>query len=278
MATYNRVMIIAGSDSGGGAGLQADLKTATVLGSFATTVITTITAQNTQGVQAQKNVEENVVEAQFRSIMDDIGTDGIKIGLLPTAKIIEVVERLIKDHAPVVIDPVMVATSGHRFLDKDAEKAMTRMASTTGSLITPNIAEAEIFADKKIDPQCFRDVELLLHTIATQCNRPVLLKGGHGGGDLSIDYLIDWSGKIHSFAGERISTKNTHGTGCTLATAIAVNLARGISLVDSIGKAKAFVSAALRSGVDTTVGQGSGPVDHMWQTVHRHMSQSAPTT
>ena len=268
MGRYDKVMIIAGSDSGGGAGLQADLKTATVLGSFATNVVTTVTAQNTQGVESQLNMAEKLVEAQFSAIVNDIGTDAIKIGLLPTAPIIELVQRLVKDHRIVVVDPVMVATSGHVFLDENAQEALTEMVTTTGSLITPNIAEAQILANWKVSPKHSRDFEKLLHILSIKCNRPILLKGGHSHEESCTDYLIDWSGNIHRFKSERIATSNTHGTGCTLATAIAVYLAKGYSLEDSVRDAKAFLLEALRSGVHTSVGRGSGPVNHMWQMMN----------
>lgn len=242
-----RVLIIAGSDSGGGAGIQADIKAVTMLGGHAMTAISAITAQNTLGVQGVHPIPTEMVLAQIDSVVADIGVDAVKIGMIGSAETAAAVaERLTKSdlaHAAVVFDPVMVATSGSALAD-DATIAAFKALLDRAMVATPNLPELAALGGEDA-------------VLAHGCS--LLIKGGHGEGEESADLLLDASGP-RWFTAPRHRTRNTHGTGCTLSSAIAALLARGVGLPDAIAKAKQYLEAALRSAPD--IGHGAGPLNH----------------
>ena len=252
------VLTIAGSDSSGGAGIQADIKTILANGVYAMSAITALTAQNTMGVNGIFPVSSSFVKAQIDAVFEDIIPDAIKIGMVADSGVIAAIaERLSFYKARnVVVDPVMVSTSGSRLLEESALKTLVGELIPLGTLVTPNIPEAEILSGVKIKNS--DDMEKAARIIAENCGVSVLLKGGHAVNDAS-DLLCE-KGKLTWFEGERIENPNTHGTGCTLSSAIACGLARGLSLSDSINKAKGYLSGALASGLD--MGNGAGPLDH----------------
>ncbi len=251
------LLTIAGSDSCGGAGIQADLKTFCALGTYGMSVINAITAQNTQGVQAVFNLPADIIASQIDAIFTDIRVDAVKIGMLSTVEIIGVVREKLECYAPnpVVLDPVMVSKNGSRLLDEDAAGALIGLLPLC-SVVTPNIPEAEVIAGMRITGR--DSVETALRKICRLGAKNVLIKGGHLPGD-AIDYLFD--GKtIHTFPGQRIHTKNTHGTGCTLSAAIAAFLARGEPMPSAVDSAKRYVTNAIRHAID--LGSGTGPTNH----------------
>lgn len=252
-----RCLTIAGSDSGGGAGIQADLKTFHTLGCFGTSAITALTAQNTVGVQGVLPIEAAFVQAQIRSVLDDIGTDAVKIGMLHNSAVIETVAEAIVPlgtlDIPVVLDPVMVATSGDLLLETEAVDALRSRLAPLATVITPNMPEAEVLLGEAL-PLDRAASELVARGIA----RAALVKGGHGDGDASIDVLATTDG-LHTFEAPRIDTNNTHGTGCTLSSAIAAFLARGHALQEAVDAAKSFLTAALQHGASDQLGNGHGP-------------------
>ena len=240
-----RILIIAGSDSGGGAGIQADIKTVTMLGGFAMTAITAITAQNTLGVQDVHPVPTDIVRAQIESVISDLGVDAIKIGMLGSAATAEAVADAIGGiEVPVVFDPVMVATSGSVLADADTVKAFGRLMDLAW-LTTPNLPELEALGGEEA---------ILAHGCA------LLVKGGHSDGDLLIDRLLGEWGEVERWVDSRIDTLHTHGTGCTLASAIATGLGQGLPMADAIARARAFVRAALEAAPG--FGSGHGPLGH----------------
>ncbi len=254
-------MTIAGSDSGGGAGIQADLKTFAALGVFGTTAITAITAQNTLGVDAVQEVDLDVISSQIDAVISDIGVDAAKTGMLSSAGIIETVAERVSHHGMelIVVDPVMVATSGARLLREDAITALVTRLLPLGLVVTPNLAEAEALVDRPLstDDQ-IRDAAREIHDMGPG---HVIIKGGHLSGDAAVDVLFDGQA-FHEYSADRIETRNTHGTGCTFSSAIAAGLARGMSVPDAVGLAKAFVTEAIRRAYP--VGQGSGPLHHLY--------------
>lgn len=257
-----RVLIIAGSDSGGGAGVQADIKTVTALGGYAATAITALTIQNTLGVTGVVATPPRVVRAQMEAVLSDIGADVLKTGMLGDKLLVETLAEAFADLAPSilrVIDPVMVATSGDSLLPREAVDAVRQLMMRGAALVTPNAPEAEILSGRAVetlDGQR-RAAERLLDLGA----RAVLVKGGHVPGDVIVDVLATTDGE-HFFDGPRIDTRATHGTGCTLASGIATGLARGLTLVKSVELSRAYlVQAILRA---PGLGQGNGPVDHGW--------------
>ena len=249
---------IAGSDCSGGAGIQADLKTMTMNGVFAMSAITALTAQNTTGVSAIVAVTPQFLQQQIDMIFSDIRPDAVKIGMVPTAELMEIIaERLIHWKAEnVVVDPVMVATSGADLMESAAVTTLKEKLLPLAALATPNIPEAEVLAGMKIHSK--DDMIAAATAIRNQCGCAVLLKGGHSIQD--ADDLLCGPGGLTWFHGRRICNPNTHGTGCTLSSAIAANLAKGYGLPESIEKAKAYISGALAAMLD--LGQGSGPMDH----------------
>jgi len=254
-----RCLTIAGSDSGGGAGIQADLKTFQALGCYGMSAITALTAQNTVGVQGVLPVEADFVRAQIRSVLGDIGVDAVKIGMLHNAAVIEVVAAELDGlEVPVVLDPVMVATSGDLLLEDAAVDALRRLLVPRATLITPNLPEAEVLLGRSLDAAAAAEALLAFAPAA-------LVKGGHGSGDESVDVLAVRASApvLRSFSAPRVDTRNTHGTGCTLSSAICAFLARGAALADAVEQAKGYLTDALVRGADDQLGSGHGPVRWM---------------
>lgn len=253
-----KVLTIAGSDSIGGAGIQADIKTMTVNGVYAMSAVTSVTVQNTMGVTAVMNVTADILKGQLDAVFNDIRPDSVKIGMLPTIELIETAaDRLTFYKAEnIVLDPVMVATSGSRLINENAVKAMKEKLFPISTVITPNIYEAEILSGIKI---CTKDDMIKASSIINgKYKCAVLCKGGHSVND--ADDLLYIDGEYVWFNGKRIDNPNTHGTGCTLSSAIAANLAKGYSLEKSIKYAKDYISGALSAMLD--LGKGSGPMKH----------------
>lgn len=255
-----RVLIIAGSDSGGGAGLQADLKTVTMLGGFAATAVTAITVQNTLGVHGVHPLPLDLIEAQARAVLDDIGADAIKTGMLGSVEVVERVAAILDTSAaPAVVDPVMVAKGGHPLLAEAAVTAVRDLMIPRAALLTPNAPEAEALTGlevRDLDGQR-RAGEALLALDA----RAVLMKGGHVPGDTVLDLLLTPTGET-VLEGPRVETRHTHGTGCTLASACAAGLAKGLPLEQAVAEAWAYVAEAIRRAPG--LGGGHGPLDHGW--------------
>lgn len=256
------VLSIAGSDSSGGAGIQADIKTIAAHHLFAETAVTALTAQNTLGVAGVHDVPPSFVKAQIDAVFSDIRPQAVKIGMVSTAGVIEAIACALDewDAENVVVDPVMVATSGARLIDDGALRALTELLLPRARVITPNIPEAEVLIGRAIEGE--REAERAAVELAATFRTCALVKGGHGLHDAN-DVLATPEGVVTWFRAPAIDTANTHGTGCTLSSAIACGLARGCSVPDSVEKAKRYLTGALTAGLD--LGQGSGPVDHMWQ-------------
>jgi hydroxymethylpyrimidine/phosphomethylpyrimidine kinase len=260
MTSLGRVLIIAGSDSGGGAGIQADIKTVTALGGYAATAITAITVQNTLGVSAAYPVAPAVIEAQARAVLDDIGADVMKTGMLGDAEAVEIVARLL-DWAclPAVVDPVMVAKDGARLLADDALGPVKALLIPRAALLTPNAPEAEALTGLAVETT--DDLRRAGEALLALGAGAVLMKGGHIPGDRVIDVLMTPYGET-TFEGERIAGRNTHGTGCTLASACATGLAQRMSLEAATARAWDYVHEAMLRAPG--LGQGHGPLDHGW--------------
>ncbi len=256
---------IAGSDSSGGAGIQADLKTMTVNGVFAMSAVTALTAQNTTGVTDIMEVTPKFLEEQLDAVFTDIYPDAVKIGMVSSSELIEVIAAKLKQYGAkhVVVDPVMVATSGSRLIREDALKAMTEKLLPLAEVCTPNIPEAEILAGCTIRTK--EDMETAAEKIRSLYHCNVLLKGGHDLNDAN-DLLVNEQG-ARWYNGKRINNSNTHGTGCTLSSAIASNLAKGCDLESSIERAKEYISGALEAMLD--LGKGSGPMNHAFDVKGR---------
>ncbi len=255
---------IAGSDSGGGAGIQADLKTFSALGVYGASVITALTAQNTRGVQAIHDVEPEFVARQIESVFTDLDVKALKIGMLSRSPTIAAVAEGLARHAaglPVVLDPVMVATSGDRLLADDAVAALRAKLVPHAAVLTPNLPEAAVLLGEGI-----ADTEAAMldqgRRLLALGPRAVLMKGGHGTGAESVDLLVGSGEAVLRLAGPRIETRNTHGTGCTLSAALAAGLARGLPLPEAARAAKAYLSAALAASGQLRIGHGNGPVHH----------------
>lgn len=261
--TYRRTLTIAGSDSGGGAGIQADLKTFAALGCYGTSAITALTAQNTVGVQGIHAVPPDMIAAQITSVCTDIGTDAVKVGMVHSADAIAAVADGLAEHGPpnVVVDPVMVAASGDPLFEQSAMDALRERLVAVADLVTPNLAEAALLVDGTVESNA--EIREACHAITRLGAGAVLIKGGHGGGERSVDtlYLADFE-EFVSFDAARVETANTHGTGCTLSSAIAARLAHGATLVDAVRDAKDYLTAALQAGAARTLGTGHGPVHH----------------
>ncbi|MDY3119069.1 MAG: bifunctional hydroxymethylpyrimidine kinase/phosphomethylpyrimidine kinase [Peptoniphilus sp.] len=251
------MMTVAGSDSSGGAGIQADIKTATALGVFATSAITALTAQNTTGVFAIDDVRGDVVAAQMRAILTDIPPDSVKIGMVSSQDIIATVgEELAGYEGPVVLDPVMVSTSGSTLLKEEAIETLKAVLFPRATLITPNIPEAELLTGIKIEST--EDQKAAAKALYEAFGASVLLKGGHGTGR-AADVFYD--GAVHLFEKPMLKNPNTHGTGCTLSSAVASYLALGLDEVHAVEEAKNYVYEAIADGLD--LGRGRGPINHM---------------
>lgn len=260
-ALTGRVLVIAGSDSGGGAGIQADIKTVTALGGYAATAITAITVQNTLGVTGVHAIPLDIIAAQARAVLDDIGADAIKTGMLGDIATVERVARILDSApgVPAVIDPVMVAKGGASLLAPRAVEAVRELMIPRAALLTPNAPEAEALTGLPVltTDDLRRAGDVLLGWGA----KAVLMKGGHIAGERLTDLLITPHGET-AFEGERIDTRHTHGTGCTLASACAVGLAQGLSLTDAVARAWSYVHEAMLRAPG--FGAGHGPLDHGW--------------
>ena len=256
-----RVLIVAGSDSGGGAGIQADIKTVTALGGYAMTAITALTAQNTLGVFGIHDVPPPFVAAQMRRVLTDIGADCIKVGMLHRPDIIDAVCDVLEaeaDGIPVVVDPVMVAKGGHALLVDEAVAGLRRRMVPRATVLTPNLPEAEALVGLGAADRA--SSELTARKLAALGPAAVLLKGGHRPGDTVIDLLLHGAGEIEAFESPRIDTEHTHGTGCTLASAVATGLAQGLSIRAAVARARAYVIEAIRTAPG--LGNGHGPLNH----------------
>ncbi|MBR2180632.1 MAG: bifunctional hydroxymethylpyrimidine kinase/phosphomethylpyrimidine kinase [Oscillospiraceae bacterium] len=253
-----KALTIAGSDSSGGAGIQADIKTMTMNGVYAMSAICALTAQNTTGVTGISEVSPEFLRAQLDAVFDDIFPDAVKIGMVSSAGLIETISDVLASRRAkiIVLDPVMVSTSGSRLLQEDAVSTLTERLLPLADVITPNIPEAEILSGLAI--RTAEDMKKAARVIGEKCGSAVLLKGGHSINDAN-DLLFE-NGSFSWFEGKRIDNPNTHGTGCTLSSAIAANLAKGFTLRDSVARAKEYISDALSAMLD--LGHGSGPMNH----------------
>lgn len=253
------VLTIAGSDSSGGAGIQADIKTMMAYGVYGMSVITAVTAQNTCGVSGIENISAGMIEAQIEAVMEDIPPGAVKIGMLSSAEVCRVVRKMLEKYSPkhVVLDPVMVATSGSVLLEKSAQEELKALFPSA-EIITPNIPEAEVLTGSKAETAA--DMERMARKLYEQYGCAVLIKGGHRQ-DTADDLL--YHGKVYWYSAERIDSENTHGTGCTLSSAIASGLALGHTLEESVEIAKQYVRGALSTGLN--LGRGNGPTDHGWK-------------
>lgn len=256
-----RVLVVAGSDSGGGAGIQADLKTVMALGGYASTAITALTAQNTQCVEDIHPVPPAFVQAQMLAVLRDIGADCIKTGMLHDTAVIDIVAMTLQDHAPSVpkvVDPVMIAQSGDQLLTDAAADRLREVMLPMTTLLTPNLPEAEVLLERSVDPTAdgMAEAAAQLRQLGPDA---VLLKGGHAHGAEIIDVLASDVG-VECFPGERLETFSTHGTGCTLASAIATGIAQGMAINAAVTRARAYLHKAL--GRARGLGSGCGPVEH----------------
>jgi hydroxymethylpyrimidine/phosphomethylpyrimidine kinase len=256
-----RVLIVAGSDSGGGAGIQADIKAVSALGSYAATAITALTAQNTLGVHGVFGVPTDFIQQQMRVVLDDIGADCIKTGMLHSSAVIEAVAEVLRNEGagiPVVVDPVMVAKGGAALLENEAVTTLRTALLPLASLLTPNIPEAEALTGRSIRGE--REMEAAAAALMDAGAVAVLIKGGHLTGDTVRDVLVTEGGS-RVFENPRIDTPHTHGTGCTLASAIAAGLSQGLSVAAAVGRAEAYLHEAIRRAPG--IGHGHGPVQHL---------------
>lgn len=274
MKKYPRVLTIAGSDSGGGAGIQADIKAISATGSYAASAITAITVQNTLGVEDVFPVPPSIISGQIESVLSDIGADAVKIGMLHSGDVIRAIRTSLDKYnmSNIVLDPVMVSTSGHRLIEEPAIDTLVAELIPRARVITPNVPEAEILVGRKISKQSdFPDVARVL----SQNGRvSVLMKAGH----LTDSNLVDvfYNAEEDSFIelpSHRMNTKNTHGTGCTLSSAFASFLAQGYSLNDAAKAAKSYITEAILAGSEYEIGHGHGPVCHFYNLVNNEKEQ-----
>ena len=264
---YSRVLTIAGSDSGGGAGIQADIKTISALGGYAASAITAITVQNTLGVSDVYPVPEDIVEAQTTAVLDDIGADAVKIGMLHSSAIVSRIASTLRRYSihNIVLDPVMVSTSGHRLIEDSAVESLVTELIPLARVITPNIPEAEILLGGTILSNQTSLPEAAM-ALARKTGVSVLLKAGHLSEDKLVDYFYDAEQQtLVELPSYRINTMNTHGTGCTMSSALATLLAKGCSLQEAARGAKDYIDGAIRSGAQYEIGHGHGPVDHFFR-------------
>lgn len=265
---YNIVLTIAGSDSGGGAGIQADIKAISAMGCYAASAITAVTVQNTLGVEAVHPIPLDILRGQIRAVLSDIGAGAVKIGMLHSSEVVRVVAEELRAFGitNVVLDPVMVSTSGHRLIEEEAIETLKSELLPLARVITPNIPEAEILAGTAINSN--QDLPTVARSLSMGGSVSVLLKAGHLTSDTLVDVLYNAEeDSITYLPSPRISTPNTHGTGCTLSSALAAALSRGLSLTEAAKSAKEYLSGALLSGSHYTIGHGHGPVDHFWRAV-----------
>ncbi|MDR0378956.1 MAG: bifunctional hydroxymethylpyrimidine kinase/phosphomethylpyrimidine kinase [Candidatus Accumulibacter sp.] len=259
---YPRVLSIAGSDSGGGAGIQADLKTFSALGCYGMTAITALTAQNTRGVRAIHDVPPTMLRDQIDAVIEDIGAHAVKIGMLHAPEIVNVVADAIDRHSlrNVVLDPVMVASSGATLIETPAIEALKRELFPRADVLTPNLDEASLLTGRPL--RTVDDLESAATLLLEQGARAVLLKGGHLPGEIVVDLLMTEAGDQYRMESPRVHSANMHGTGCTLSSAIAAWLALGKPLPEAVRHARNYVHQALRAGAPVRTGAGGGPLDH----------------
>lgn len=259
---YPRVLSIAGSDSGGGAGIQADLKTFAALGCFGMTAITALTAQNTLGVRSIHAVPLQILADQVDAVVEDIGVDAVKIGMLHSADTVRTVAAALQRHGlrKVVLDPVMIATSGAKLIDDAAIDVLVRELFPLATVVTPNLDEAALLVGRPLHSEA--DMEAAARHLIERGANAVLLKGGHLAGDTVSDLLLVRGAAPAWMRAPRIASPNTHGTGCTLSSAIASHLALGAELPVAVDNARAFVRGALEAGARVRTGGGSGPLNH----------------
>jgi hydroxymethylpyrimidine/phosphomethylpyrimidine kinase len=263
---YRKVLTIAGSDSGGGAGIQADLKTFSAIGCYGMSVITALTAQNTRGVNGIHAVPPAFAVQQIEAVFSDMGTDAVKIGMLYSAELIEAISEALKKHNArnIVLDPVMVAQSGDKLLQDDAIEAIKTHLMPLADVVTPNLPEASVLCGRQLKQ--WSDIENAAATLAQHGSRSILIKGGHGDENQSTDLLFLASeNRFVRLAADRIKTNNNHGTGCTLSSAIAGYMARGNDIEAAVQKAKTFMNQAIAAGANYKLGHGHGPVHHFFQ-------------
>lgn len=268
--TYISILTIAGSDSGGGAGIQADIKTISALGCYATSVITAVTSQNTRGVTAIHPVPTSHIASQLRAVLTDIPPVAIKIGMVDRPEVVQVIADCLKPYPeiPVVFDPVMVATSGDRLIQPETLGAIRDTLFPLSTLLTPNLDEAGLLIDRKITlKEEMLDAAL---EIFDQGPNAVLLKGGHLKGDKATDILVWGYDQVRNYELPFIHTSNVHGTGCTLSTAVAVGLAMGLSLQGAVEMAREYVWNAISAGKEIRTGKGSGPLNHFFHPIKMH--------
>ena len=265
---YNTVLTIAGSDSGGGAGIQADIKAISAMGCYAASAITAITVQNTLGVQAVHPAPLDILRGQIDAVLSDIGADAVKIGMLHSSEVVILVAEMIEKYGirNVVLDPVMVSTSGHRLIEEDAVEVIKSRLLPLARVITPNVPEAEILAGCKIAGE--DEFEAIARRLSDNGNVSVLMKAGHLSGDSLVDYFYNAEDDtITRLQSKRVQTKNTHGTGCTLSSAFAAALAKGEGLTMAATSAKRYIEQAIISGAEYEIGKGHGPVNHGFDPV-----------
>lgn len=267
MKKYRRVLTIAGSDSGGGAGIQADIKTISACGCYAASAITAVTVQNTLGVKAVHAIPVEVITQQIEAVIEDIGVDAVKIGMLHSAEVADAVARVLQKYGVqnIVLDPVMVSTSGHRLIEENAIESLVSGLMPMSRVITPNIPEAEILlGGAKLDKQS--DLKDAARALAERCGTSVLLKAGHLTEDRLVDIFYNAEdAEVVELPSVRIETRNTHGTGCTMSSAFASMLAKDHSLTESAKLAKDYINSAIIAGADYEIGHGFGPVNHFYK-------------
>ena len=261
---YPTVLSIAGFDGSGGAGIQADLKTISALGCYATTVLTALPVQNTTGVQSIFSIPTSVVKEQLDSIFDDIPPSAIKIGMVHTPELVETIAAKLKNYPkiPVVFDPVMVATSGHKLIEDETIKSITELLFPLADVITPNMDEAAILAQMPVET--IEDMRIAGNKILDLSCKSVLLKGGHLKSDLLTSLFFGPDKTVDEFEFEKFETQNMHGSGCTLSSAIASYLAQKNSLLNSVTKAQEYVHQAIYHAKDVKIGKGNGPLNHFF--------------
>ncbi|MFC1880493.1 bifunctional hydroxymethylpyrimidine kinase/phosphomethylpyrimidine kinase [Thermodesulfobacteriota bacterium] len=263
---YYKVLTIAGSDSGGGAGIQADLKTFAAIGCYGMSVITALTAQNTRGVTAIQALPPSFAIEQMTAVFTDIGADAVKIGMLYSAELIEAVTETLNKYRArnIVLDPVMVAQSGDKLLQDDAIEAIKDHLMPVADVVTPNLPEAEVLLGQKIES--IEDMQQAARSLAQFGGRSILIKGGHLEESKSTDLLyLTEEDRFVILEAERVDSRNNHGTGCTLSSAIAAYISRGSQIEDAVRKAKTYIQSAIRAGAAYKIGHGHGPVHHFFE-------------
>ena len=270
MKRYISALSIAGSDPSGGAGVQADIKTFSALGVYGAAAVTALTVQNTMGVKYVHSVPAQVVYDQIVAVMEDLHPDAVKIGMVNDAATLDAIINALTECRPtfLVVDPVMVSSSGKMLMSSDALTLLEKRLLPMTDLLTPNIPEASVLTG--MSPVSANDVESAARAILAYGTRSVLIKGGHASGCVKTDILfsvVDGNVSLNEYSAPAVASRNTHGTGCTLSSAIAAFVARGNNIVEAVGKAKRYLTSALAAGADITVGNGTGPLNHFFGPV-----------